>query len=265
MVNGKFQLDLSKRFPTLPRAPIVEAVLQWQAAATVEWDETTLRDKLTASFAQYEIAPQHNIETALTGSAKGLELKHSTTWEGFRLTKKEEGKPAFVCQFKQNGIVVSRLAPYKKWEQFEPEALRFWQTFVEIAEPVEIARLSTRFISQVSIDSMSEVGDYIDGAPEPPLAIGVSVNSFFHQDALNLEGLAYDVKLVRAVQPRQEGPRQEGSSPRSLIVDIDVGTTDSIAEFSELPQRLRELRFIKNEVFFALMKDAEAKFGGPTS
>jgi hypothetical protein len=49
--------------------------------------------------------------------------------------------------------------------------------------------------------------------------------------------------------------------PLSLIVDIDVRTTDSIADFATVPQRLRELRFIKNEVFFTLMKDAETKFG----
>ena len=109
-MSGRFQLDLSKQFPTLPHAPIVEAVLQWQAAASVELDNSSLRGKLAASFREYEIAPQHNIETAFTGSAKGVEVKQSTSWEGFRLTKKENDQPAFVCQFKQNGIVVRQSA-----------------------------------------------------------------------------------------------------------------------------------------------------------
>lgn len=151
MPRGTFQIDPSREFPTLPRAPIVEAVLHWQAAASVELDESSLRDKLAASFPQYEIAPQHNIEAAFSGSPKGVEFKQSANWGGFRLTRKEHDKPAFVCQFKQNGIVVSRLAPYKKWDEFAPEAVRFWQTFVEPAQPSEIARLSTRFISQIPL------------------------------------------------------------------------------------------------------------------
>ncbi len=83
---------------------------------------------------------------------------------------------------------------------------------------------------------------------------------FFYQDTLSLGDLPYIINLVRTVQTKQHG-----SSQLSLIVDIDVGTKSSIADFASLPQRLSDLRFIKNEVFFALMKDAEAKFGGETS
>jgi len=254
--GGAFQIDPSKRFPTLPRAPIVEAVLQWQAAASVELNESTLRGKLAASFADYEITPQHNIETAFSGSPQGMELRHSATREGFRLTKKENDKPAFVCQFNRSGIVVSRLAPYKNWDEFAPEAVRFWETFAEVAQPSEIARLSTRFISQIPIGSVPEAGQYIDIAEKPLSAIGVATDRFFHQDTLKPGGLPYMINLVRAVQPRQQA-----STPLSLIVDIDVRTSESIADFDALTQTLAELRFIKNTVFFTLMKDAEAKFG----
>ena len=256
MVSGKFQLDLSKEFSTLPRAPIVEAVLHWQAAASSKLDQAALQTTLSESFSEYEITPQHNIETALSGSPQGVELKHSTAWEGFRLTKQENDRPVFVCQFKHSGLVVSRLAPYKNWDEFESEALRLWEAFVKIALPSEIARISTRFISQIEINSISAVRDYIDIAEEPLAAIGVATDGFFHQDTLKLGGLPYMINLVRAVQPGQQA-----SVPLSLIVDIDVRTTDSIADFATVPQRLRELRFIKNEVFFTLMKDAETKFG----
>lgn len=256
MPSGMFQIDPSKQFPTLPRAPIVEAVLHWQAAASVELDESSLRGKLAASFPQYEIAPQHNIETAFSGSPKGVEFKQSANWEGFRLTRTEGDKPAFVCQFKRSGIVVSRLAPYKNWDEFAPEAVRFWQTFVELAQPSEIARLSTRFISQIPLASIAEAGQYIDIAEKPLSAIGVATDGFFHQDTLKPGGLPYMINLVRAVQPSRQT-----STPLSLIVDIDVRTAESIADFDTLPQTLSDLRFIKNEVFFTLMKDAETKFG----
>ena len=256
MPSGTFQIDPLKEFPTLRFAPIVEAVLHWQAAASVELDASTLRGKLEASFPQYEIAPQHNIEAAFSTSTKGTEFKQSANWEGFRLTKKENDKPAFVCQFTRSGIVVSRLAPYKKWDEFATEAVRFWQTYVEIAQPNEIARLSTRFISQIPIASLAEAGQYIDIAEKPLSAIGVATEGCFHQDTLKPDGLPYMINLVRAVQPRPHA-----STPLSLIVDIDVRTSDSIADFAVLPQTLTDLQFIKNKVFFALMKDAETKFG----
>lgn len=257
-MSGKFQLDLSKKFPALPHAPIIEAVLHWQAAASLKLDQAALQRKLTDSFPKYESAPQHNIETALSGSPQGMELKQSTNWDGFRLTRKENDQPAFICQFKRSGLVVSRLAPYKDWEEFESEALRFWDAFVEIGQPTEIARLSTRYISQIAVNSISEVQDYIDIGEEPLAAIGVSADGFFYQNTLNLADLPYKINLVRTVQPLKQS-----SAPLSLIVDIDVGTTDNIAiaDFAAVPQRLKELRFIKNKVFFTLMKDAETKFG----
>ncbi len=253
-MRGKFQLDFSKVFPALPQAPIVEAVLHWQAAASTEWDETALRDKLSKSFPEYEIAPQHNIDS------EWLDDSRSPAIAGLRLTKKVGGRPAFTAQFKQNGLIFSRLAPYPGWPEFEREALRFWRAFLDIAKPNEIARLSTRFISQISLHSISEVQDYVNVAESPLTAMGASIDGFFHQDTLNLGDLPYIINLVRTVQPKQQG-----SSRLSLIVDIDVATTDTMADFSTLPQKLTELRFIKNEVFFILMKDAETKFGGKTS
>ena len=162
MARDAFQIDPDQKYPTLPGAPIVEAVLYWQAAATVELDESSLQSKLAPSFPEYEIATQHNIETAFSGSPKGMEFKQSANWEGFRLTRMENDEPAFVCQLKRSGVVVSRLAPYKNWDEFAPEALRFWRMFAEIAQPSEVSRLSTRVISRIPIDSISEAAEYID-------------------------------------------------------------------------------------------------------
>ena len=255
MVVSPYCLDPTKTFPTLPRAPIVEAVLHWQSAPSIEFVEETLREQLSDEFPDYDIAPQHNIEAALTGSSKRMEFKHSTDWEGFRLTKKENYQPALVCQFKKDGLVFSRLAPYQNWDEFMPQAVRFWEKFAEIGEPQEIARLSTRYISQIPISTVNEAGNFIEEIPDPLNALGVSTEGFFYQYTAKLGDLPYSINLVRAVQ-------NSGSSGMSLIVDISVTTTDSIpADFARLPKRLQELRIIKNDIFFTLMKDAQGKFG----
>ncbi len=254
MAGGKFRIERSKVFATLPNAPIVEAVLHWQSAAFVSLNEAELPKQLVQFFPDYQIAQQHNLEAAFTGSPRGIELKQTTNWEGVRLTKNEGDKPAFVCQFKRDGVVVSRLAPYKDWSEFSSEALKFWEAFLEIGKPREIARLSVRYISQIQIQSIAEIRDFIEEIDDPLAGIGLPADSFFHQDTVNLDELPYTIDLIRAVQPHSP-------SAKSLIVDILVSTKDGIGDFSLLTEKLMDLRFIKNEVFFKLMNDVENKFG----
>jgi len=256
VAGERFRIDLTRDFPDLPRAPIVEAVLHWRAVATTNLDEQGLRERLAESFADYEISPQHNIETALTGSPNGMEFKQSATWDGFRLVKQENHKPVFACQFKTNGLIFSRLAPYTDWDQFQSEALRFWNAFVQISDPSEIAQLGTRYISQIPIQSDAQIADYIEVIAQPLADIGMSSNEFYHQDTVNLDDLPYIINLVRAVQRTDPG-----ASTRTLIVDIDVATTSLLTDFNRLESELQNLRAIKNEVFFTLMKDVESKFG----
>jgi uncharacterized protein (TIGR04255 family) len=256
---GDFQFDRSKVFPTLERAPIVEAVLQWKAEASVEFEEEKLRKELKDRFSDYEIRRQQNIEAALRGSPAGTEFKHSSSWEGFRLIKQKDEVDHFVCQFKQNGLIFSQLAPYTGWKDFESEAKRFWDVFGEIGRPIEIAQLSTRYISQIPITKVDEISDYIDVDNHPLWVEGVSSTSFFHQDRMSLDDFPYTINLVRAVQPKKES-RSKGD--RVLIVDIDVAMTDSISHFDQMSDQLAALRFLKNEVFFSVIKDAATKFGG---
>lgn len=252
------EIDLSKEFPHLPRAPIVEAVIQWQATGTKDVLESHLRSHLEGAFPDYEIAPQHSLEAAFEGSDKGMELRQRSSWQGFRLTRLSDGNPQFVCQFRQDGIVVSRLAPYEGWNQFLPEAIRFWKTFTEIREPKSIARLSTRYISQMPVRSMVEIADLLNVVTDPLKVFGVSSDTFFHQDTVKLGNLPYIINVRTALQPT---PKSE-ISDKSLIVDVDVSTAEGPTDESEMELTLKELQHLKNKVFFGLMKNPEEKFGG---
>jgi uncharacterized protein (TIGR04255 family) len=253
-----FEINLKKEFPQLSHAPIAEAVVQWQATGTREVPHGELRSQLEIAFPEYGILPQHSFEAAIEGSAEGVEIRQRSSQQGFRLEKLADGIPQFVCQFKQDGIAVSRLAPYDGWNQFVPEGLRFWQKFAEIREPKSIARLSVRYISQVTVCSMADIADLLNVVTEPLANLGVSSDSFFHQDAVKPGNLPYIIYVRRAFQPAS-GPE---NGEKSLIVDIDVSTAAGPVEENELPQKLKELQYLKNEVFFGLMKNPEAKFGG---
>ncbi|MCA8992513.1 MAG: TIGR04255 family protein [Planctomycetaceae bacterium] len=256
MNMSEFYIDLKKSFPTLERAPIVEAVIQWKAVPSVELQEEALRNQLATAFQEYGIERQRDIHAIFKESPSGSEMGHSWIWQGFRLTKLSGDKPEFVAQFTRKGLVFSQLAPYRNWEGFIGEANRFWSEFRDVCRPTQIDGISTRFISQVLVSNADEAGEYIEVAAQPLKQIGISTSNFFHQDKAELRGVPYNVTLVRAVQAGKDADRS------LLIVDIDVSTREPLVEFDAAEQTLRELRFIKNEIFFTVMKMAREKFGG---
>ncbi len=253
MPSNVLDIEHSEKFPNLANAPIVEAVLHWQAMASKEYRETDLLEEMHSSFPNYTPTSQHNFEAGFTSTQEGMEFKQRRAWQGVRLTHPKDGQPRFVCQFLQNGVVFSQLAPYEKWETFEPEAKAFWNKYCQLGDPNEVARLSVRFISQIGIASIDEIVNYIDTVCEPVHQLGLSAKSYYHQDTIELSNEPYVINIVRAVQPNAE-------RTSNLIVDITASTSGSF-DLAQVDEKLRDLRFIKNKVFFNLMKDAAQSFG----
>jgi len=247
-----FKIDHSKTFARLPNAPIVEAVIQLVAAPAEAWNQEELKAKLASRFPDYELKTIHRMAAHFqiaSSAEKSLEIQED--WDGFRLTS-VDGR--YVSQFKPDNVIVSRLAPYEDWERFTDVASLFWNVYLELAKPVAIDRIGVRFISKIDLKEDESPGDFVDDAPATLTAIGLVAESFFHKDTFPTTGRPFTVDLTRTIQI------QEPPLPRkALIVDIDVTTTVPVAP-NELKSRLQDMRFIKNEIFFAFMKDVEKKF-----
>ena len=254
-LRNELKIDHEATFPHLPNAPIVEAVLHWQAAASKQLSQQELKEQLEKDFPGYEIKPQHSVEAALRQSKGGFEIRQRSDWDGLRLIKSDGDQQQFVCQFTQSGIVFSRLKPYLGWDELAPEARKFWNKYVEIAKPNEIGRLGVRYISQINIESTLDVDEYIERVCLPLNDINLHSDRFFHQDTIRLTNHPYTVNLVRAVQEIAK------EKQLVLIVDIDVSTNVANSDFSKLDEQLKDLRYIKNKVFFTYMNDAATKFG----
>lgn len=246
-----FKIDVAKKFKRLPNAPIVEAVIQWQATPTRSLEQTALLAELKERFPNFARQVQQGLEAEFAGSPQGMELRQRSKWDGFRLTSEDQ---KYVCQFKPNTLVFSRLAPYEGWESFSQAATPFWQAFLDLAAPVTVDRIGVRFISQVKLKDGEKVSDYVDRVPAPLETIGLASEAFLHQDTFDLPELPFRLNLVRTIQPPEPPLIQ-----KSLIVDIDVSTTEA-TPLESVESRLQEMRFIKNRVFFSFMKNAESKF-----
>lgn len=248
----KFQIDVNEQFPTLQNAPIVEAVIQFNAPPTKTVEPQSLRNLLEEKCIGYEISDQVQFEAGLTGSPGNMEVRQKTQWDGFRLTS-EDGK--HICQWKRNCLVVSRLKPYVSWPEFLQVAMPMWNLYRETGDPQLIEGVGVRFISQIPLKDGEKPSTFVQQVPLPLKGLGLRSESFFHQDTIPIRGYPFEVRLNRAMQPAAEST----GSKQQLIVDIDVSTTIAVT-LAELKSTLDQMRYIKNKVFFAYMKDAEQRF-----
>jgi uncharacterized protein (TIGR04255 family) len=248
----RFQIDLTEQFPTLRHAPIVEAVIQFNAPPRTVIEPPALRKVLEEQCYGYSVSDQVQFEAGLTGSPGSMEVRQKTQWDGFRLTS-EDGK--HICQWKRNCLVFSRLQPYVSWHQFMEVALPFWRLYEKTGEPQLIEGIGVRFISQIPLREGERPSMFVQKVPLPLKGLGLRSESFFHQDTIPVRGYPFEVRLMRAMQPAAEasGCRQQ------LIIDIDVSTTVAVT-LDELESTLEQMRYIKNKVFFGYMKDAEQRF-----
>jgi uncharacterized protein (TIGR04255 family) len=250
--QSEFKLDLEESFPALPNAPIVEAVIQLDANPIATVELSAVKKLLAKRFGGYVISDLVHLETGFTGSATGMDFHQKSRLDGFRLTS-PDGK--YVCQWKRAGLVFSRLAPYEDWEKLRSAFDPFWATYLELFAPPLVELIGVRFISQISLKEHEKLSDYVENPPPPLGGIGLKPDSFFHQDIIPVVGYPYEIRLIRAMQ-RDESPRVKSV----LIVDINIVKTEGTI-FGDLEECFREIRFLKNKVFFTYMKDAKIKFG----
>jgi uncharacterized protein (TIGR04255 family) len=255
-----FQIDLSQTFPNLARAPIVEAVIQWQSRAGRWFNPEELKQKLTARLPEYPACEaQHEMQVAATGVARGdTSVVHQTRWQGFRLRSQD---PPHVVQFTETGIVFSRLEPYEDWEQFESAAFVCWRAFVAIAEPKDIQRLGVRFINRIALAAGETAASCLQQMPRPPKGVDLPCESFYHQELYPVPGGVYRVKLVRTVQPAASAT----ANGAAVILDIDVFTTELLSlDEAVIRSRLAEMRWLKNKFFFSsITAKAQKRFLRP--
>ena len=247
----EFTTDLDKPFPHLSRPPIVEAVIHWQTAVGKVLDKSQVSEELMKRFPNYDCHQQQVSLAEFKGSSDGVEMSTRAKWDGFRLNGKDDAEHN-VVQLKPNGVIFSRVKHYDRWATLEAEALRFWEVFVELAEPPIVERLGVRFINQVALAN-STGSNFLKGIPSLPPGMGLSRDSFFHQDSLQVSGSPYQINWIRAVQRTLE-------NERVLIVDIDVSTSQvDPVEREALKKHLAAMRILKNKLFFSCAKESALK------
>jgi uncharacterized protein (TIGR04255 family) len=255
----RFTIDPKEEFPRLQFPPSIEAVIHWQAYAENFLDESILQRELLKRLPEYPnclVQNEVGIESAVIVDGRS-EVNHWTRWNGFRL---QGPNHRYVAQVSPTGVAFSRLEPYENWDSFQTEALRFWDIFIELAEPTSIQRLGVRYINRMPLNSGEWPSEYLHMAPTSLPGLDLPAESFFYQETFRVPETPYFVNWVRTVQPQSSSP----ADGPALIVDIDVFATELIdVDRESLIDRLNEMRWIKNKIFFSCITPmAQERFGG---
>lgn len=234
-----------EKFENLPRAPIVEAVIEIRARATQVLEESSLRSALETRLNGYEF--QHSLrvyqgEVMIEGGKPPSQKVSDLGWIGIQF-RSSDGK--HIAQFKRDGFVFSRLEPYDTWEQLFGESQRLWPIYKELARPTDMQRVGLRYINRVKIPHGElHFEDFIQPAPSAPRELDLPFNGFMHYDTLTVPDHPYAINVIRTIQ------RPSGGTD-ALILDIDVFTTQEDSLDDDLiGRRLLEMRWLKNKVFF---------------
>lgn len=245
---AKLIINIEETFQPLPRAPIVEAVIDIRARAVAALEEALVKPQLEAKLNGYEfLDSQREIQqefTVETGKPLSTMIR-DLGWKGLRFQSTDK---KHIAQFNRDGFVFSRLEPYESWEQLYEEGMRLWSVYIELAQPVEVHRIGLRYINRIQLppDEL-RFEDYLEPAPVPPKGLDLPFHGFMHQDTLAVPDYPYAINVIRTIQP----PSAPGSAGLGLILDIDVFTTQGLElDKAALEQRLLEMRWLKNKVFF---------------
>jgi uncharacterized protein (TIGR04255 family) len=250
--NEAFTIDLTERFEHLPSAPIVEAVIYWQARAERQWEAESLKKALAEALPNYtHVQSQFQIElTGSLGADGSTEQQARSVWQGVRLAT-EDGR--YVAQFTRDGLVFSRLAPYERWEPFQLEGLRLWRIYRDWATPREIQRLGVRFINEIAPIELAQLNQLLTVPPQSPGEMPLPIHRFMHRDTFNVPGHPYSLNVTATVRPLAPDPEELGGF--GLILDLDVFSSGaSSCDDAILNRRLAEMRWLKNKAFFTFLK-----------
>ncbi|MGH8728205.1 MAG: TIGR04255 family protein [Burkholderiales bacterium] len=238
---------MSEEFPRLAHAPIVEAVIEIRASAEAPLEEAVILERLKsrlpdypASRSQQSIQLEFKVEPGKTPE----QTIHNLGWRGLRF---ESADRLHIAQFNRDLFSFSRLRPYDRWNQFSAEALRLWQIYSELAQPIVVQRLGLRFINRMAVPSEGRLEDYMQVPPQTPRGLDIPFANFLHHDTVVVPGHPYAINVIKTVQL----PQVPGNESAALILDIDAYTTQPFEQSEDvLKTRLAEMRWLKNKAFF---------------
>lgn len=236
----------------LSQAPIVEALVNFQANAARLWNPETIRPALAACWPEHaEIQELRPVQVEVTQTPEGqLPPKVTSEMQGFIF--RSTTQPSVVHQARRDGYTFSRLAPYEDWHSLETGALAGWTAYKAVLEPEELHAVAVRFINRVEFPLEGfKLARYFTTPPISPPGLGWKFHGFMHQSHYAVEDSPCTVRVIIA-------PAFDGAAPQAMpfIIDIEVTLKESLSALGGTFEAiLAEMHDLKNRAFFHLLTE----------
>jgi uncharacterized protein (TIGR04255 family) len=239
----------------LPHAPITEALIDFRVTPKEGLTFAGLKNAIEAADCGYYVKnPISEGTFALTLAPEGKpQTAAESAQVGLRLHSRDE---KYVAQFRLTGFTLSRLPPYKKWENLIDETRRLWAIYVESLAPIRVVRVATRFINNLNLplEPGESFQTYLHKLIDVPDEAPQIVESFFQRFQLFDAGSGARVILTLAL----DGIPLTGAIP--VILDVDAFTAVNLKPADrELWTILERLRDLKNRSFFGTITEPAAE------
>lgn len=243
-------------FETLKNPPIHEAVLDVRVRARSDLllDEMfVLGERLRDRFPKTERL--RTMEATLQFDEGGSRTERTEARDvGLFLRSADE---KLVLQLRVDGITLSRLAPYRSFDELGPLLSDCWSAYLSAARPKDIVRTAVRYINRFDVPSHVSLREWLADPPEPP-ADGLSISTYQHRQLWRTVDERIGAVLTTALQPSLAG------QSRQVVVDIDAFSETAFPDVAAVPlqesiawvqSNLEELRYLKNTIFFTTLSD----------
>ena len=235
---------------TLKNPPVKEAITQIKVTPKTKFNKSFFesyaqleKEKYPTSAPQQEtlfqfISGEHGAHSGVTN--KGI--------SGYKLSSKDGQN---IIQIAKDRFAVSRLEPYRTWDDLIQETHRTWVNYISIFEPSSVIGLSVRYINHFLIpSSMQKFEDYLECTPVIPKGLPQSFASFY----VNYRLPNPETNAVANVQLIFEGAIETEDKSGMIIpivLDSDVYKICTLDPSSDdIWNAFNELHDFKNTVFF---------------
>ena len=236
-------MDERKRYG---RAPISQALIDVQVAVGKPLDMARLAalpPEIAVNFQQ--LTPLF-IGNAFLDMQTGQPPRFDAHQVGYAMQGRENHR--FGLQTRGDGLTVSRMEPYEKWENLRDEFNRIWDWYKGVVEPNGITRLAVRYVNIIDLPlPFGDFREYLRTTPEVGSGLPAGLSGF----AMQLQIPQLDLPGMIIFNEALVSPRKPNVA--SVIVDIDVFQTQGIP--MAFGDRLEVLHNIENGFFEGSITD----------
>lgn len=242
-MNKFFDAQYPSGFPTLSRAPIAEAVIDFRVFSQHPWNPDKLKNSIKEIFPKakkIEATNEFIYKVSLSGEPPKEERIGCV---GYKILCENE---RHIVQFNQKGFVLSWVKDYKDWPSFVDQVEIYWKMYCDLLFPDEVKRIGVRFINKMVIkNEPPSLKEYYIYPPSEKQIDDWDLTNFLHKESFVVPQTQYKVTLIKTISRDPKGLN------KAVIFDSDVYVVQSIScAWGSLSEHLCNIRDIKNKAFF---------------